>query len=447
MEVEGVAAELRQAARSIIDEAIAAVEPEVAVRAVLHISGDILQVAERSLHLAPEGRVLIIGAGKAGVPMARGVAAILGQRIEGGCVVVKRGHGGFLERVAVHEAGHPIPDAAGLAAGRQVLSSVKGLREQDTVICVLSGGGSALLECLVDGIGLEDLQAMTSVLLNCGADIGEINVLRKHLSCLKGGQLARALAPAAVQTLILSDVVGDPIDVIASGPTAPDPTTFADCLAIIDRYALRNRLPTTVLRHFDAGCAGYASETPTEVDPVFDRVGHVIVGNGALAIAAAGRAAERLGYQPWVLSTSMEGETRDVARVHTDIARDVVERGLPVQPPACLLSGGETTVTVRGIGKGGRNQEFVLAAALRLEKQKRVLVCSIGTDGTDGPTDAAGAMADENTATRALALGLDPREHLDRNDAYPLFEALGDLVITGPTRTNVMDLRLVLVRS
>jgi hydroxypyruvate reductase len=360
-------------------------------------------------------------------------------------VVVPHGQEAELERIRLHGARHPVPDGAGVEAGRAVLARLQGLDESTLVLCVISGGGSALLVCPAEGIGLEDLQATNEALLACGASIVEINKLRKHLSAVKGGQLARAAAPARVVTLILSDVVGDPLDSIASGPTVPDPSTFAECVTIVERYRLADALPAPVVERLREGAAGKVGETPKPGDAVFDRVSNLLVANNDRAVRAATQRAEELGYQALVLSTTIEGETRDVARVHAAIAREARRSSRPCVPPCCLISGGETTVTLRGDGRGGRNQEFVLAAALDIDGLEGVTVASVGTDGIDGSTDAAGAIADGNSVARALEAGLEPRARLDDNDSHAVFEALDDLVVTGPTDTNVMDLRLLLI--
>jgi hydroxypyruvate reductase len=292
---------------------------------------------------------------------------------------------------------------------------------------------------------LEDKQITTRLLLACGATIQEINALRKHLSRIKGGQLARAASPARLVTLVLSDVIGDPPDVIASGPTVPDPTTFETCRSIIDKYQLASQLSLPVRGVLKSGYEGRLQETPKPHDPLFKRCDYVVVGNNRQALNAAQREARRIGFHPLILSSCMEGETREVAKVHVALAKEVLQSNQPVRRPACLISGGETTVTLRGKGKGGRNQEFALAAALEMEGLDGVLVLSGGTDGSDGSTDAAGAYADGETTERARLLGFDPLHSLNENDAYPLFQALEDLLITGPTRTNVMDIRLVLI--
>jgi len=272
-----------------------------------------------------------------------------------------------------------------------------------------------------------------------------MNTLRKHISRFKGGQLARAAQPARVVALILSDIVGDPLDAIASGPTVPDPTTYADALGILDKYRIRGEVPAAVRKRLEAGARGEFPETPKPDDPLFARVSNLIVGSNIQALEAARSEARALGFTPMILSSSIEGETREIARMHAALAHEVRTSGNPLPPPACLISGGETTVTLRGSGKGGRNQEFVLAATLDVAGLPQTVILSAGTDGTDGPTDAAGAIADGDTCARALAAGLNPRQALDTNDAYPFFEKLGDLILTGPTKTNVMDVRLVLV--
>ncbi len=441
----GAVSPLREDAIAIFRAGVEAVEPRRAVRARLALEGGAVLAGERSVPLSEGGRVWVVGAGKAAVPMAAAVEEVLGARIAGGLVITKTGHGGPLARVRVAEASHPVPDAAGLAAAGEVARILAGAGADDVVVCVVSGGGSALLPAPVEGVTLEEKQEVTRQLLACGATIGEMNCLRKHLSRLKGGGVARLAYPAAVVTLILSDVVGDPLDVIASGPTVGDPTTYADALAIVDRFGLRGRLPRAVLDHLERGRDGAVPETPKPSSPDLRRTVNVLVATNAIAVRAAEERARQLGYSSCILSTTVTGETRPVAMVHGAVAREIVASGNPLSAPACVVSGGETTVTLRGAGRGGRNQEFALAAAMEIEGLSQVVVLSAGTDGTDGPTDAAGALADGTTSARARALGLDPVRHLDGNDAYPFFDALGDLLRTGPTQTNVMDLHLVLV--
>jgi glycerate 2-kinase len=438
---------LRADAMTIFRAALEAVEPERAVLSHLERDGDILVAGGERMELPERGRVFVVGAGKAAGPMAAAVEKVLGNQIAEGAVVTRYGHGYPLAKVRLLEAGHPVPDEKGVAAAGEIIGILERAGDDDLVVCLLSGGGSALLPAPPEGIPLADKMAVTRLLLECGAGIGDINAVRKHLSRLKGGGLARLAGPARLLTLILSDVVGDPLEVIASGPTASDPTTFADALAVLDRYGLRVEVPGSVLRRLERGAAGGIPETLKPGDPAFDRCRNLLVGNNAMAVAAAAHSAEGLGYRTLILSTTITGETRHVAAVHGAMAREIVASGHPLPPPACLISGGETTVTVRGNGRGGRNQEFVLAAALEIRGLPGVLVFSAGTDGTDGPTEAAGAMADGTTVERAQRAGFDPIRHLENNDAYPLFSILGDLVITGPTHTNVMDLRLVLAET
>jgi len=437
--------EVRKSAREIFDAAVRAVDPAEAIRRHLVRDGERLKIGNEQVDLGAVREIVVVGLGKAGAPMAAAVEEILGPRIARGLVVTKYGHVQPTRVIRIHEAGHPVPDDAGMAGARAVLDHVKGLAPEDLVLVLISGGGSALTPSPVEGITLAEKQSLTKALLACGADIREMNTLRKHISRIKGGQLARAAAPARVFTLILSDIVGDPLDAIASGPTVPDPTTYADALAILDKYRIRQEIPASIRTHLEAGAAGKIPETPKPDDPLFVRVKSVMVASNIQALEAAKAEAQRLGFQAIILSSFIEGETREIARMHAALALEVRASGHPAKPPVCLITGGETTVTLRGKGKGGRNQEFALAAALDIAGLRDVVVLSAGTDGTDGPTDAAGALADGETVARALALGLKPRAALDGNDAYPFFERLGDLVMTGPTRTNVMDVRLVLV--
>jgi hydroxypyruvate reductase len=437
--------ELRKAARRIFDAAVRAVEPGEAIHRHLTRVGTALHTGQEVFDLAKIGKIVVVGCGKAAAPMAHAVGQILGDRVTRGIVVTKYGHLQPTDRIRIHEAGHPVPDEAGMAGAQAILDHVQGLAPEDLVLVLISGGGSALTPAPAKGISLPEKQALTKALLACGADIREINTLRKHVSRFKGGQLARTAQPAQVRTLILSDIVGDPLDAIASGPTVPDPTTFADALAILDKYHIRGQVPTAIRSHLEAGAEGKVPETPKPGESLFTRVRTLIVGSNFQALEAARDEAQALGFTPIILSSFIEGETREIARMHAALAREVRSSGNPVRPPACLISGGETTVTLRGSGKGGRNQEFVLAAALDIAGWPGTVILSAGTDGTDGPTDAAGAIADGETWARAISLGLNPRAAFDTNDAYPFFGTLGDLIITGPTKTNVMDVRLVLV--
>ncbi len=436
---------LKNDAVEIFLAGVAAVEPGRAVANHFSCRDGVLIAGGKKVPLAPGGRVFIVGAGKAGAPMAAAVEEVLGDLLFKGLVVVKYGHLALVKKVLLREAAHPVPDEAGLAASLEIMEMLREAREEDLVICLLSGGGSALLPCPVPSVSLADKQAVTNFLLASGAKIAEINCVRKHLSLLKGGGLARAAHPARVVTLILSDVVGDALDVIASGPTVGDPTTFSDAVEILSRHSSARKVPAAVLHYLKMGANGGHPETPKPGDPELAGVLNVLVGTNTIAVNAAREKAKSLGYDTSVLSATITGETREAAAVHAAVARKILAGDHPVTPPACVLSGGETTVTIRGQGKGGRNQEFALAAAIGITGLPGVVVLSGGTDGTDGPTDAAGAVADSTTVTRALAAGMDPEAYLDNNDAYPFFGKLGDLLMTGPTLTNVMDLRVVLV--
>jgi hydroxypyruvate reductase len=439
--------ELRHDLHTIFQAALRAVDPGEAIRAQVRREGDQLYVVDRRYDLNQYDALWVIGVGKAGAAMAIAVEALLGDHVRGGHVIVKYGHGGPVTHVTVHEAGHPIPDEAGVQATHTLIDFVSGRGPRELLICLISGGGSALSPAPVEGITLAEKQEVTRLLLACGATIHEINALRKHISRIKGGQLARLAYPATLITLVLSDVVGDALDVIASGPTVPDTSTFADCLEVLRKYQLLEQVPTTIRLHLQAGVAGAVPETPKPGDAIFASAQTVIIARNLQALEAASREATALGYQPLILSSAIEGETREVAKVHAAIAREVLTSGHPITAPACILSGGETTVILRGQGTGGRNQEFALALALAIDNMPGIAALSGGTDGTDGPTDAAGAVADWTTCSRAEQLGLHPRQALENNDAYPFFEHLGDLLITGPTHTNVMDVRVMLITA
>jgi len=436
---------LRRDLTGIFSAAVDAVEPAATVRRAVRISRGLLRLGGRAYDLRRLRRIYVIGGGKADAPMAAALEEILGDRISGGLICVKYGHAVPLRRVEVVEAGHPLPDDAGLQAAERILEIARRAEQGDLVICLISGGGSALLPAPTPGLGLDQKIRLTELLLRSGATIQEINAVRKHLSRIKGGRLAEAAAPAQVAVLILSDVPGNPLDAIASGPAVPDPTTFEQALAILRRYGLEAQIPQNALDLLRRGVRGEISETPKPGDPVFRTVHTVVVGSNEHAARAAAADARARGYRTLLLTTSLEGEAREAARVFASVARSAQDQGVPLRPPACLLAGGETTVTVRGEGRGGRCQEFVLAAAQAIRDRPHILIGAFGTDGTDGPTDAAGAMVDGTTMDRARERGLDPVAALANNDAYPFFSALGDLIVTGPTRTNVNDLYVALI--
>ncbi|PWU03019.1 MAG: glycerate kinase [Terriglobia bacterium] len=423
---------LRRQAISIFKAAVTAADPRAAVRRHL----------ER-LDLSRISAIYVAGAGKAGASMAAAAEGVLGKRITAGLVNVKYGHTVKLRRIELQECGHPVPDEQGLAGARRMSDIVAGAGQADLVIVLISGGASALLPLPADGISLAEKQETTRLLLASGADVHEINAVRKHISRIKGGQLARIASPARVEALLLSDVIGDDPGVIGSGPAAPDASTYADVMRTFEKYGLRQRIPGSVRERIERGARGALPETPKPQDPIFANVRNTVIGSNRLALAAASRRARELGFRTLVLSSEIQGETREIARMHAAIAREVSRSGNPLKPPACIISGGETTVTLRGDGLGGRNQEFVLAAAIDIAGLPETIIFSGGTDGTDGPTDAAGALADGETMLRKP----DARYYLERNDSYRYFEVLGDLVKTGPTLTNVMDVHLILVGS
>lgn len=436
--------QLRRDAVRILKASLAAADPMEAVARHVRITGDVLIAGRSRYSLKRFDRVFVVGAGKASAAMAVPVERMLGRRITGGLINVKYGHTARLKRIALHECGHPVPDAAGVEGAQRIAEVVSGAGDRDLVLCLISGGGSALMPAPAAGITLEEKQETTKLLLACGATIHEINAVRKHISTLKGGQLARLAYPATTIAIILSDVIGDNLDVIGSGPASPDASTFQGSLEILRRYGITQRVPAAVRGRLESGAAGEIPETPKAGAGELSRTQNLIVGSNRLAVDAAGVKARELGYRSLVLSTSIQGETKDIASMHAAIAREMVESGRPAKPPACVISGGETTVTLRGQGKGGRNQEFALAAAIEISGLANVVMLSAGTDGTDGPTDAAGAICDGETLTRARAMGLDAADHLARNDSYSFFDPLGDLIRTGPTNTNVMDVRLIL---
>ncbi len=433
---------LRKQAVRIFNAALQAAEPRAAVLRHLRLKGDVLIAGRRRYNLKAFRNVYVVGAGKASARMAQAVERLLGKRIRGGVINVKHDDGSRLRRIEVNQGGHPIPDRRGEAGARRIAQMVSDAGPDDLIVCLISGGASALLPFSAEPLMLEDKQATTQLLLECGANIHEMNCVRKHLSALKGGQLARLAYPAAVLALILSDVVGDDLDVIGSGPTVPDRSTFAEAKQIVEKYGLGDRLPLAVAERL----YGNFPETPKPGDKIFAKVQNLIVGSNRLAVEAAAREARSLGFHTLVLSTFIEGEAREVARVHAAIAKELRAYGRPVKLPACVISGGETTVTIRGDGLGGRNQEFALAAAMQIAGLEDVVILSAGTDGSDGPTDAAGAIADGTTIARAQSAGIQPVQFLAGNDSYHFFERLKDLIKTGPTGTNVADIQLILAR-
>lgn len=438
-------AQMRNDVEKIFYSGLRAVDPGLAVKRYCRRENNHLFIADLRYDLSEYKNIFVIGAGKATAPMAAEIENILGDRITNGIINVKYEHTAKLRHIKLIEAGHPVPDKNGQQGAAAIIDLVNNAGRNDLVLCLISGGGSALLPLPFPGLTLKDKQDTIKILLSCGAAIHEINALRKHISMIKGGRLAQAAHPASLVSLILSDVVGDNLDVIASGPTVPDSSSFDDCITIIDKYNIRKKLPKPVAKHIKNGISGMVPETPKTGDPVFEKAQNIIIGSNIEAIMAAKQKSENLGYNTIVLSSMIEGDTTHVAHVHSAIAREIIQTGNPIPSPACILSGGETTVTIKGKGLGGRNQEFALVAAMDIAGAENIVILSGGTDGTDGPTDAAGAVADTNTLSRAMAMGLNPDHFLANNDSYHFFQKLGDLLITGPTNTNVMDLRIILV--
>ena len=442
--------QLKKIATGIFLQAVSSVNPSKRLREIVTVEQETLRVKidERSedlFHLKAFKNIFLVGTGKASASMAQAMEDLLANRISSGVITTKLRHCLPLKRTELIEAGHPLPDRNGLEGAHRIRSLLKDSGPEDLVLVVLSGGGSALLPLPVEGITLEEKQEVTQLLLDCGADINEMNTVRKHISQIKGGWLARWAYPSTVLAFILSDVVGDPLDVIASGPTVPDPSTFEEAWEILRKYNLIREVALSIQKHLQLGREGKVQETPKPGESTFEKVHNVLIGSNILALRAAEQEASSHGFNTLILSSSVIGETREVARFHAAIAKEVITSGNPILKPACIISGGETTVTIRGRGRGGRNQEFALAGALEIQGLERVVLLSGGTDGTDGPTDAAGAVADHTTVKRALAMGLHPKAHLEDNDAYPFFEKLGDLLITGPTQTNVMDVHILLI--
>lgn len=439
---------MRADAAHIWSAALRSVDPEPAIRSVVKRRGRVLRVAARRFDLGSFEKVWVLGAGKAAASMGCALENILGRHLAGGLLVTKYGHSAPTQKLEVVEAGHPLPDENGIAAAARMISLInEETRAGDLVFFVLSGGASSLLVSPAPGISLADKLKCTQLLLNGGADIYELNAVRKHLSGIKGGGLGRLLMDRKVVCLVLSDVVGDDVATIASGPLAPDPTTYGDSIDILQRLNLFDCMPETIRKRLELGSAGLIAETPKRGDPAFRSIETCIVGSCAQACTTAARTAQKLGYKTLILTSRLDGDNESAARFHMRIAGEIVFQRRPVRRPCCIITGGETTVTVTGAGKGGRNQEFALHCVRHLANLPApCIVASLGTDGTDGPTDAAGAIADNTTLSRSIKFGAHfLKESLENNDSYNFFKRLGDLIITGPTRTNVMDLHLVLI--
>jgi glycerate 2-kinase len=438
-------------AEAIWRAGLAAVDPWSLIRDSVVREGDVLRIEDREFDLAAYGRVFVVSFGKAASAMGEALAAVLDERLTSGLVVrpgpVPKGE----YRLEHIEASHPLPDASSVEAARRVLEIASRAGEKDLLFVCISGGGSSLLTLPAGGITLDEKRRLAEDLMRAGATIQELNIVRKHLSAVKGGRLAKAAYPATVVTLAVSDVAGDDLGTIASGPTHGDASTFAEARAILERYGLWDSASAMVRARFEEGARGLVEDTLKEDDPVFERVHAFIVGENRTALRAAKREAGKRGFEPIFLSSSDGGEARKTAAGYAAILAELASSAVSLPRPLCLLAGGELTVTVKGRGKGGRNTEFVLAALVEMAKAEVTglewLILSLGTDGIDGPTDAAGAWADERTVQTAAALGLDPAAYLDDNDSYFFFKQTGNLIVTGPTGTNVMDLRLLLLRA
>ena len=421
-----------------------AVDPYLAVTHFLHREKDVLFAGVQTIDLSKFNRIFIIGVGKAAVPMTFAIEEIIGDFVTEGVVVTKTGHTkaaySLSPRVAIVEAGHPLPDQQSIAGAQQAIDLLSKARSDDLIFCSISGGGSALMTSPKPGITLDEMQSLTSQLLACGATIDEINTIRKHIDQVKGGGLLMQASSSQWVSLILSDVIGDPIDRIASGPTAPDPSTYAEAYKIIERYQLLDQAPASIITHLNQGLQKHISETLKPGNPIFNQVNNLIVGNNTIAAVASLHEAEQSGFNSLLLSTSIQGEASQVGLLFGAIAQQIARTNQPVPRPACIISGGETTVTLHGKGHGGRNQEVALGAVLPFAGLENIFLITLATDGGDGPTDAAGAVVSGDTLERAFRLGLNPREFLKRNDSYHFFTPLNDLLKPGSTLTNVGDL-------
>jgi len=437
---------IKQLAGKMIQTALRSVDPYMLIKEQIKLQGSHLILSDQKISLTEYEHIYILGAGKATAAMAEAFEEILTDYISGGKIIVKYEHGRPLKRIEVLEAGHPIPDSESLNATVKLLELANNCTERDLVLFLLSGGGSALLESLPENFNLDDLAEFNKQLLACGAAIEEINVLRKHISLVKGGQFAEVVNPARLITFILSDVIGDPLESIASGPTAPDSSTFADVQYIIEKYDLFRKLPSSILEQFQAGLKGLAPETPKSDAEVFNKVDNIIIGNNRLALNNLKEVAEKSGFKAQILTDRLQGEAREIAKFWAAIIETALIDKRNTSDLVCFIGGGEPTVTLRGPGLGGRNQELVLAVLDQLKHIRQPLYfCSIGTDGTDGPTDAAGAWINHESFAKSQLEKISVQSYLNSNDSYHFFEQIEGLIKTGPTGTNVMDMMFCLV--
>jgi len=435
----------RRLALQSLEAGISAADPRKIVRSRVLLKNSNIKVDGCSLNLRKFRNVYVIGGGKAGASMAKALNQILGRKITRGLMNVLPSVAGRTGMIELHQASHPTPDESGVRGTLKMLRIVEEAGKEDLIICLISGGGSSLMPLPRDGVTLHDKREITQALLRSGATIDEINAVRKHISDFKGGWLAKKAYPATILNLVLSDVVGDAISSIASGPSAPDPTTFHDAIMILKKYSLWDKTPESIRKLLSEGENGVIPETPKPGDKVFRKVHNIVIGNNRSATAATCRYLRSVGLNSVILTSTLEGEARHVGVVLSSIAREIERAGDPISRPAAIVAGGETTVTVTGEGTGGRNQELVLAATPKLAGSNGVVLASLSTDGVDGPTDAAGAIADGDTLAKAARMGLVPEDFLSANDSYNFFSKLGDLILTGPTGTNVNDITVLVL--
>ena len=433
-----------EAAEKIFMAGVRSVLPEMIITGIMKLDGSVLSIGDHKFNIEEYRNIYVIGAGKASAAMGHYVETILGNRITGGHIVVKYGYSCKLKRISVTEAGHPVPDSEGFRAAQEIIKIAVGADQDDLVICLISGGASALLADLPENLMPEELYIVNNLLVRCGATINEINCVRKHLSRIKGGHLARIIRPATLVTLILSDVTGNPLEVIGSGPTVPDPSTFSDALTVIEKYNLTADMTAGVLNHLMDGLNGIHPETPKPGDPLFDDTVNILAGTNQIALKASKEEALRLGFRSYIIDTELNGDVESVCESVLKMALSFRNNN-DIPKPACLLYGGETTVKVSGNGRGGRNQHLALSMAIRLRNIPGITFLAAGTDGTDGPTDAAGAVVDSETTGKAAFMNEDPVDYLCEFNSYDFFKRVGGLLKTGPTFTNVMDLLVVII--
>jgi len=434
----------REIAERIFMAGVRSVLPEKIITGIMKLDGSVLSIGDHKFNIEEYRNIYVIGAGKASAAMGHYVETILGNRITGGHIVVKYGYSCKLKWISVTEAGHPVPDAEGFSAAQEIIRIAVGADQDDLVICLISGGASALLADLPENLLPEELFIVNNLLVRCGATINEINCVRKHLSRIKGGHLARIIRPARLVTLILSDVTGNPLEVIGSGPTVPDPSTFGDALRVIEKYNLTADMTAGVLNHLRDGLNGIHPETPKPGDPLFDDMVNILAGTNQIALEASKEEAIRLGFSSYIIDNELNGDVENVCESVLNMALSFRNNN-DIPKPLCLLYGGETTVKVSGNGRGGRNQHLALSMAIRLRNIPGITFLAAGTDGTDGPTDAAGAVVDSETTGKAAIMNEDPENYLYEFNSYDFFKRAGGLLKTGPTFTNVMDLLVVIV--